>query len=415
ISKNRIHDPYKGDLADVSAAYGIYLTGADATPGNENIISNNLIYNFYGGGTQYGIYNASSDSARYFHNTISLEDGSYAGTSATRGFYQVTTAKGLEFRNNIVRIARGGAGIKYTLYFGATTTASTIFSDNNDLFITSSLGTNGIGYLAVPTPAMGYATLAEWTGATGFDASSLNLDPLFTDTLNGNFTPTNAALDNKGINVGITTDINNVTRGVLPDMGAIEFPATPVPVTLLNVFASKLKNDIFLNWSTAQEVNSNKFEIERSLDGNAFIIAGFVNASGNSNSFNSYNFKDANAVQLATGDYIYYRLKLIDRDAKFVYSKVVRVNIKEESTATVSVYPNPFTTVAYLKINLQRPELVSITISDASGKQVLNQATKAYAGMSLVNIHDSEKLAAGLYFASVEINGNKQVLKIVKK
>lgn len=119
VSKNSIHNTFDGNKASTSAAYGVDLVNCDATSGTENIIVNNLIYNFNNAGTQNGILNNGSDYVKIYHNTIALEDASATCTScATRGLYeQVAGTLGLEFVNNIVTIRRGGSGDKQLLFF----------------------------------------------------------------------------------------------------------------------------------------------------------------------------------------------------------------------------------------------------------------------------------------------------------
>src|SRR5690606_35386464 len=74
-----------------------------------------------------------------------------------------------------------------------------------------------------------HATLAAWQSATGagspYDANSLDLDPMFANATAGNFTPTNAALDNMGTPIlSVTNDITGASRDPnTPDIGAIEF------------------------------------------------------------------------------------------------------------------------------------------------------------------------------------------------
>ncbi len=219
VSKNRIHDPFAGILTSTSAAYGIYFTASDATAGRENVVSNNLIYNFNGGGIIYALYNSSSDGVFYYHNTVVLDDAAYAGTAATRGFYQITAAVRIDIRNNIISIGRGGAGEKYVLYFGTTT--STIVSNNNVLNNTSGSGTNGIGFYG-----SGFATLANWktANANAFDQASVTADPLFANPGGGDFKPSSALINDIGSNVGIATDILDVARNLAsPDPGAYEF------------------------------------------------------------------------------------------------------------------------------------------------------------------------------------------------
>src|SRR5690606_4512828 len=106
IDSNRIFNTHGGMTGNSSATYPIYHSAVDATPGNENWVINNLIYDVNNNGTLYGIYNSSSDGVFYYHNTISLDDPDATG-GTTRGFYQTTAATGIEFKNNIVTITRG--------------------------------------------------------------------------------------------------------------------------------------------------------------------------------------------------------------------------------------------------------------------------------------------------------------------
>lgn len=256
INANKIHDTHNTATTQSGTAYGIYLTSADATTGNENILSNNLIYNFNSTtGTQYGIYNSSSDGNWILHNTVVLDHA--ASTSGiTRGFYQLTSATNIQIRNNIFSISRGGSGVKYCLYFG--TAASTIASNNNDLFINSTGGTNGIGYYST-----GYTTLSAWRTANSgiYDLQSDSLDPVFTNPATDNYIPTAAALDNRGTPQGITTDITRATRNATtPDLGAYEFglpPCVPPPATITPAGPLTVCNgtNIVLNANTGTGIN----------------------------------------------------------------------------------------------------------------------------------------------------------------
>src|SRR5690606_33126635 len=124
-------------------------------------VVNNLIYDISNNGTIYGLYNSGSDGVFYYHNTVSLDEPNATG-GLTRGFFQTTLASGIEFKNNIVSITRGGTGVKYALYFATAT--STIVSDNNVLYINAPAGTNSIGY-----SGSAQATLGDWQTATSGD------------------------------------------------------------------------------------------------------------------------------------------------------------------------------------------------------------------------------------------------------
>src|SRR5690606_3437022 len=119
---------------------------ADAAPADEIVWSNNAVYDIVSAGTIYGIYNAGGNSNFYYHNSILLDDQTYTGANATRGVYQTTAATGLDFKNNIISITRGGTSDKHAIYLNEPTTVAT--ADNNDYYVNSAgAGINYIAYL----------------------------------------------------------------------------------------------------------------------------------------------------------------------------------------------------------------------------------------------------------------------------
>lgn len=217
LDKNKFRDPFVNATTSTSTAYGIYQI-VSATAGNENMISNNLFYNFKSNGTQYPIYLSSYNYTSVLHNTVVLDDAaSTAGT--TYGIYSTGTI-GVVIRNNIVYVSRGGSGTKYCLYYSGAKT-----SDYNDLFISSTTGTNALGYFG-----SAQTTMAAWRTASGMDANSVNIDPVFTAPATGDFKPTAVTLNDLGTPTVITTDILNITRNpTTPDIGAYEFGSAPCP------------------------------------------------------------------------------------------------------------------------------------------------------------------------------------------
>lgn len=222
ISRNRIRNLAGGNPATTVQQYGIYhnIDQAASTP---SIVTNNLISDLGGNGIIYGLYNVGSDNVHYYHNTVSLDsNASYITTSgATRGYFQQSVATGIEFKNNIVTIKRGGTGAKHAIYLDNTTTD--IVSNYNDFYVNA---TNAhIGFLTANR-----TTLADWQTASTEDANSLNEDPLYQNPAAADYRPSIQTVDNLGTtstSVPVTIDILGVARSATPDMGAFEFSALP--------------------------------------------------------------------------------------------------------------------------------------------------------------------------------------------
>ena len=123
----------------------------------------------------------------------------------------------------------------------------------------------------------------------------------------------------------------------------VSFGAQILPVELNSFTAEANAGEALLRWSTSSEMNSNRFQVERSTNGLHFSTIGERAAQGNSAVFNEYQFSDRHPVN----GYNYYRLKQIDRDGASYYSKVEVLNFSLEGKA-ISIYPNPAFAYVYV-------------------------------------------------------------------
>lgn len=231
ISKNTIHDPYVGNLTATTTTFAIYLNSSTATVGNENVISNNVIYNLIGAtGNKNGVLLNASSNVKVYHNTIYLNDINATCTAcANRGIYvQSTATTGLDFRNNNIYISSAGTASKQCVFFEPTSVSSYTL-ENNNYYITSTTGTqNEIarvgGSSSNATQGTGYLTIADWKTGSTKEIASTSVDPMFVNVAAGNLEPNTGALNNTGVGVGITTDVLNRSRSsITPDVGAYEF------------------------------------------------------------------------------------------------------------------------------------------------------------------------------------------------
>jgi hypothetical protein len=160
--------------------------------------------------------------------------------------------------------------------------------------------------------------------------------------------------------------------------------AVVLPVKIVSFSAAKSANHSKLTWSVSEEVNAKQYEVERSLNGRDYQRIGMVNAVGNISSLATYQFFDN---QNAPGTN-YYRLKLVDNDGKYEYSRTVKLSF--DQLYTVNVAPNPTTGLFSVSISgVDKP--VQMQIVDLNGKVL---RTQFVTGQSFVH---ADFLSRGMY------------------
>ncbi|MEI7978717.1 MAG: T9SS type A sorting domain-containing protein [Bacteroidota bacterium] len=195
--------------------------------------------------------------------------------------------------------------------------------------------------------------------------------------------------------------------------GSDLFNQLPVKLTTFN---GKLVNaDAILNWNTASEINANSFVVERSIDGVNFEGLGKVKAAGNSSSLKSYKYADVNALALVNKfSVVYYRLKMVDNDGSFEYSKTIEVKTDADTKESVKVNPNPFTNELTVSIETLVDSKATLEVVDINGRVTLTQNVNVTKGTSAINVDGIEKLKQGVYFVRVSTDLGTQVFKLIK-
>jgi len=181
---------------------------------------------------------------------------------------------------------------------------------------------------------------------------------------------------------------------------------TVLPLDLLSFTLTKTDASNILAWSTAQEINTSYFEIQRSTDGRTFTAISKVTA-GRKNTQNDYQFTDA-SPQNGTN---YYRLKIVDADGRFSYSAIVWA--ANSNAASVVIYPIPVKDKIVMKLNSLTQNVYNVAVTDMSGRAVLRATFSVDAGTTVKEINASS-LKQGAYFVKIESNEGAQVIKIVK-
>jgi hypothetical protein len=190
----------------------------------------------------------------------------------------------------------------------------------------------------------------------------------------------------------------------------------PLPVELLSFKAFTINDDVKLLWSTASELNNTGFAVEHSVDGKTFEETDFVKSNGNSNSITNYGVIDHEAFGKHEVNILYYRLRQQDANGHYSYSSIELVFYGNKKAADLtSVYPNPFNDQVTLKLVSASDSEALLTIVDITGKELLTSNKQFTKGYNHILIDEVSSLHAGIYFLTVDTNGEKQVLKLIKQ
>ena len=115
-------------------------------------------------------------------------------------------------------------------------------------------------------------------------------------------------------------------------------PVSILPVVFTSFYASRQNNHaVILTWATAQEINNNSFEVQRSIDGQNWTTVAALAGAGNSNRTQHYRYAD----ETATSEVVYYRIRQIDANGNSQVSalKVIHMSgAAEGATAKVQGY-----------------------------------------------------------------------------
>jgi hypothetical protein len=181
-----------------------------------------------------------------------------------------------------------------------------------------------------------------------------------------------------------------------------------LPVELQAFTAQVNGANIELSWSTATEVNTCAFIIERKKESaGQWENITSLTAAGNSSSKRDYTFTDKNLI---SGAYS-YRLKIVDNDGSYTYSGIQQCTISGvEKLALAQNYPNPFNPTTTINYSLPKDGYVTLIIYDAMGSRVSTLINDDKPAGSYSVTFDGRNLASGLYFYRLQ-SGNYSVTK----
>jgi hypothetical protein len=175
-----------------------------------------------------------------------------------------------------------------------------------------------------------------------------------------------------------------------------------LPITLASFQARSEEGGAMITWKVSSEINNDKMLVLRSKDGLNFQEIGQVNGRGTSTVPFEYRYFDANPG----GGETYYRLKQVDFDGTFEYSKIIVLNT--EGFIKLFIYPNPTRERVFVKTTQDVIDK-GLNLYDALGRK---HNLQWLGGAGLYEATLPPQLTPGLYLISDPKGENKGKLLV---
>jgi trimeric autotransporter adhesin len=273
-----------------------------------------------------------------------------------------------------------------SIYAGATNSPYKPFVDDN------------ANYTALTLPL-------DQAGRTSFIGGSGLIDQItISNALLGNYISNSTEIEDP--RSYISNYNANTASDHLPVYTRFNF-AVALPVTLTKFNAQPKGSEVLVTWTTANELNSSHYVVERSVDGRSFTAIGTVNASGYIISSVNYQLIDPSPLHGLN----YYRLKQVDVDGKYAYSATVTVNFV--ATNVLNVYPNPVANTIEIRLNSTSKDLV-VQVTGLDGVLIV----QGKGDIKQINQQISQqlpRLKSGMYILQLSNAGQKHVIKFIKE
>ncbi|GGN07222.1 hypothetical protein GCM10010967_48390 [Dyadobacter beijingensis] len=191
----------------------------------------------------------------------------------------------------------------------------------------------------------------------------------------------------------------NILGGCVTRVTTVQLSSThcnqPLPVTLVSFEAAIVENKAVLTWKTTNEKDFSHFEIERGSTATSFSPIGHVDG----NAGGRYSFVDKETLS----DNQYYRLKMVDNDGTYAYSRIRSLNFNRNSSG---VYPNPASDFLMVNARLSKT-MKSVELVSANGSTVYKTTNVPASGINV------SKFAQGIYLIKIKSrDGSEHIQKV---
>lgn len=209
-------------------------------------------------------------------------------------------------------------------------------------------------------------------------------------------------------------DYNGVGAGNATFMDNLSLTGNVALPVEYAAFEAKPKDlHVMLDWTTRSELNNDRFEVMRSIEGTTWEKIGEIAGSGTSQELNTYQFSDWNAA-LLNSEKLFYQLRQVDLDGNVEDSDVR--SIRFEGGNEIRIFPNPTESGAlHIVLESTHDGVLPVTVFNSSGQQLMHEELGTPGTSARAFALDLSILPTGLYLVKLTTPGGILVRKVRKE
>jgi Secretion system C-terminal sorting domain len=371
-----------------------------------------------GGSPEYGYGIAVSDTALYitgsFGGTINFNNPSTAGTNEI-------TSIGLEDiyiaqynKMGTFRWAKRAGGTGTEISYGVAVSDTSIyiagyFNGTANFNSPSAIGSNEIssaGTSDIFLAKYGASGTFQWAKRAGGTLSDISYGIAVSGT---SICITGYFRGSANFNSPYAPGSNDLTTiSTSGDTFVASYYNTALPIELISFQGEKRGSYHFLTWETSNQILFSHFEIEKADENGVFRKIATVTPK--TDIANTYTFENKDFITNKN----YYRLKMVNEDNSFDYSKIIVLNDLQNTSSSVLIYPNPTSEIINLQIDNNIDENAIILLLDLQGKILQTTTQTLNKGQNTFEISLKET-PSGIYFIRYQGEHRNWISKVIKE
>ena len=184
-----------------------------------------------------------------------------------------------------------------------------------------------------------------------------------------------------------------------------------LPVELISFQGNINKsNKVSLEWKVMSNETIDHFEIQRSYDGNEFKTIGIVFASEKKDNEDYMFYETINSFDKAM-----YRLKMIDKNNKVTYSKILVFQSKAATTSNIKIIGNPVNDKLTFNYSSFTEQVINVKIYDMTGRVIMSNKINSLEGSNTICFPLASNFKTNMYVLEVSNGSDIQTAKFIKQ